>query len=106
MAQLRSSAVNRQWRWFTNHMASALAVLATVLVIAPLVAIFIDLVYKGASSLDLNFFTKIPAPVGETGGGMANSIVGSGVLLGLASLLGNTVAAPSCRRWCGSRRTC
>ena len=80
--------MNRHWRWFTNHMASALAVLATVLVIAPLVAIFIDLVYKGASSLDLNFFTKIPAPVGETGGGMANSIVGSGVLLGLASLLG------------------
>jgi len=71
-----------------NHLASVLAVLATILVIAPLVAIFIDLVYKGTSSLNLNFFTKIPAPVGEEGGGMANAIVGSAVLLGLASLLG------------------
>jgi phosphate transport system permease protein len=69
-------------------MASGLAVLSTLLVIAPLVAIFIDLVYKGTSSLNLNFFTKIPAPVGEQGGGMANAIVGSAVLLGLASLLG------------------
>ena len=65
-----------------------LAVLATILVIAPLAAIFIYLIYKGASSLNLDFFTKVPAPVGETGGGMANAIVGSGVLLGLASLIG------------------
>jgi phosphate transport system permease protein len=86
--QLKSSTVNRRWRWLTNHMATALAVLSTILVIAPLVAIFIDLVYKGTSSLNLNFFTKIPAPVGEEGGGMANAIVGSAVLLGVASLLG------------------
>jgi phosphate transport system permease protein len=86
--QLKSSAANRRWRWFTNHAASGLAVLSTILVIAPLVAIFIDLVYKGASSLNLNFFTKIPAPVGEEGGGMANAIVGSAVLLGVASMLG------------------
>jgi len=87
-SQRKASAVNRHWRWFANHLASGLAILATILVIAPLVAIFIDLVYKGASSLNLNFFTKIPAPVGEMGGGMANSIVGSAVLLGLASCLG------------------
>jgi len=86
--QPKSSTANRRWRWFTNHMASGLAVLSTILVIAPLVAIFIDLVYKGASSLNLNFFTKIPAPVGEEGGGMANAIVGSAVLLGVASMLG------------------
>ena len=59
-----------------------LAILATVLVVAPLVAIFVYLVYKGASSLNLAFFTKIPKPEGEAGGGMANAIVGSGVLLG------------------------
>jgi phosphate transport system permease protein len=85
---LKRSAANHHWRWFTNHLASVLAVLSTVLVIAPLVAIFIDLVYKGAVSLNLNFFTKLPAPVGENGGGMANAIVGSGVLLGLASAIG------------------
>ena len=42
----------------------------------------------GASSLNLAFFTHIPAPVGENGGGMANAIVGSGIVLALASLMG------------------
>ena len=51
-------------------------------------AIFVYLVYKGASSLNLAFFTQIPKPEGETGGGMANAIVGSGVLLALASAIG------------------
>jgi phosphate transport system permease protein len=69
-------------------LASWLAVASTLLVVAPLIAIFVDLVYKGASSLNWNFFTKVPAPVGEMGGGMANAIVGSGVLLGLASAIG------------------
>jgi phosphate transport system permease protein len=86
--QLKSSKANRRWRWFTNHAATVLAVGATILVIAPLVAIFLDLVYKGASSLNLDFFTKTPAPVGEMGGGMVNAIVGSAVLLTLASALG------------------
>jgi phosphate transport system permease protein len=63
-------------------------VLATALVVAPLVAIFIYLVYKGASSLSLDFFTQVPKPVGESGGGMANAIAGSGILLGLGSLIG------------------
>jgi phosphate transport system permease protein len=63
-------------------------VLSTVLVVAPLVAILAYLLYKGASSLNLAFFTKIPAPVGEDGGGMANSIVGSGIVLALASSMG------------------
>jgi phosphate transport system permease protein len=85
---LRSSALNRHWRRVTNHMATVLAVGATVLVIAPLVAIFADLVYKGVVSLNWDFFTKLPVPVGEKGGGMANAIVGSGVLLGLASAMG------------------
>ena len=72
----------------TDRLVTGLAILATVVVIAPLVAIFIYLLYMGASSLNWDFFTKIPKPVGEAGGGMANAIVGSAVLLGLASLLG------------------
>src|SRR5579863_9558871 len=75
-------------RAMIDHAVTVLAVLATVIVVAPLVAIFGYLIYKGASSLDLDFFTKVPKPPGETGGGMANAIVGSGVLLGLASLIG------------------
>ncbi|HWT87593.1 MAG TPA: phosphate ABC transporter permease PstA [Candidatus Angelobacter sp.] len=46
------------------------------------------LVYHGGSSINWNFFTKLPVPVGEIGGGMANAIVGSAKLLLLASLLG------------------
>jgi phosphate transport system permease protein len=68
--------------------ATGLAVLATVLVVAPLVAIFVYLVYRGASSLSWEFFTQVPKPVGEAGGGMANAIVGSGILLGVGSLIG------------------
>jgi phosphate transport system permease protein len=75
-------------RTVTDHTVTVLAVFATILVIVPLAVIFAELIYKGASSLDLNFFTKVPAPEGETGGGMANAIVGSGVLLGLASIIG------------------
>ncbi len=67
---------------------TALAVLATILVVLPLAAIFVYLILKGAGSLNLAFFTHIPAPVGEVGGGMANAIVGSAVLLALASIIG------------------
>ena len=86
--QLQSMRLNRAWRTGMNYFVTGLSILATVLVIAPLVAILVYLVYKGASSLNLAFFTHIPQPVGEQGGGMANSIVGSGVVLALASLMG------------------
>jgi phosphate transport system permease protein len=69
-------------------MATAVAILSTVLVITPLIAIFVYLLIRGVGSLNLNFFIKVPVPVGETGGGMANAIVGSAVLLGLASIIG------------------
>jgi phosphate transport system permease protein len=75
-------------RTIADGAATGLAVLATVLVVAPLVAIFIYLVYKGASSLTWSFFTDVPRPVGEVGGGMANAIVGSAILLALGSLIG------------------
>ncbi|HTY84633.1 MAG TPA: phosphate ABC transporter permease PstA [Silvibacterium sp.] len=87
-SQYKTSAANHIWRKASDHAATALAILSTVVVIAPLIAIFAYLLYKGASSLNINFFTKVPAPVGETGGGMANAIVGSGVLLAIGSLLG------------------
>jgi phosphate transport system permease protein len=75
-------------RSLTDRAVTALAALATLLVVAPLVAIFFYLVYKGASSLNLAFFTQVPKPVGEPGGGMANAILGSGILLALASSIG------------------
>ena len=77
-----------KFRALTDKAVTGLAILATVLVVAPLVAIFAYLIYKGASSINLDFFTKIPKPVGVSGGGMANAIFGSAVLLGLGSLIG------------------
>jgi len=75
-------------RTATDYAVTALAVLATIIVVAPLVTIFGYLIYKGASSLNLDFFLKGPKPVGEVGGGMANAIVGSALVLGVSSLIG------------------
>ena len=80
--------VRSQVRSITDRVVTALCVLATIIVVTPLVLIFAYLLFKGASSVNLDFFTKVPKPVGESGGGMANAIVGSGVLLGIASALG------------------
>ncbi|HET6219297.1 MAG TPA: phosphate ABC transporter permease PstA [Acidobacteriaceae bacterium] len=85
---LRARASNRFLRVVVNHLATVAAVGSTILVMAPLIAIFAYLLFKGASSLNLAFFTQIPKPVGEVGGGMANSILGSGILLAIASLMG------------------
>lgn len=75
-------------RAMTDHFVTGLAILATVIVVTPLVAIFGYLIVKGAVSLNWAFFTQIPKPVGEPGGGMANAILGSGLLLGVASAIG------------------
>jgi phosphate transport system permease protein len=80
--------LNSARRYVMNHLVTGLAVLSTLLVIAPLVAILGYLIFKGASSLNLAFFTHIPAPVGEPGGGMANAILGSAIVLALASSMG------------------
>ncbi len=76
------------WRKIKSGLASALAFTSAALVIAPLGLVFFYLLLKGSSSVNLNFFTKLPAPVGAVGGGMANAIVGSLELLGLASAIG------------------
>ena len=86
--QTRAMRFNSARRYVMNHLVTGLAVLSTVLVIAPLVAILGYLIFKGASSLNLAFFTHIPAPVGEPGGGMANAILGSAIVLALASSMG------------------
>jgi phosphate transport system permease protein len=86
--QSRRMRLNSARRYAVNHIVTGLALLSTLLVLAPLVAILVYLIYKGASSLNLAFFTHIPAPIGETGGGMANAILGSGIVLGIASLMG------------------
>ncbi|MGE5111788.1 MAG: phosphate ABC transporter permease PstA [Acidobacteriaceae bacterium] len=76
------------YRRTKNHLASLVAVASAVLVIAPLVAVFGYLVFKGIGSINLAFLTNTPKPVGELGGGMANAIVGSLMILTIASLIG------------------
>ena len=75
-------------RRLANQLATACAVLAVVIVLVPLLAIFGYLLYRGIGSINWAFLTQTPKPVGEPGGGMANAIVGSGFILALASLFG------------------
>lgn len=79
---------NHTWRKIKSALASALAFSCAVLVIAPLGLVLFHLLHSGIGSVNWDFFTKLPAPVGAPGGGMANAIVGSVELLGLASLVG------------------
>ena len=74
------------WRKTKSDLMMGVTVLATVITLLPLFIILAYLFAKGASSLNLAFFTHMPAPVGEKGGGMANAIVGTLELIGLASL--------------------
>ena len=76
------------WRKVKSSMVSLLCLACAVVVIAPLALVLFYLVKEGASSLDLNFFTQLPKGGGDVGGGMANAIVGSFTLLGLAALVG------------------
>jgi phosphate transport system permease protein len=75
-------------RRITDHLMTGVAVLTVLLVLAPLVAIFSYLVYRGVGSINWAFLTQTPKPVGEVGGGMANAIIGSVLILGIASILG------------------
>jgi len=63
-------------RRMTDHVMTGLAVLTVFIVLAPLIAIFGYLVYRGIGSINWAFLTQTPKPVGESGGGMANAIVG------------------------------
>ncbi|HTU02318.1 MAG TPA: phosphate ABC transporter permease PstA [Candidatus Sulfotelmatobacter sp.] len=75
-------------RRIVNVVMGGLMALSAFIVILPLILILGFLVYQGASSVNLDFFTHLPKPVGEPGGGMANAIVGTLTLIGLASCLG------------------
>lgn len=71
-----------------NAVMVSLIVLATILATIPLIVISFYLLKDGAGSIRWHFFTNMPKPVGEAGGGMANAIVGTLILIGLASLFG------------------
>src|SRR5271169_3849288 len=76
------------FRRLTDWGATGFAILAAILVLVPLLAIFVYLVIKGVGSINWAFLTQTPKPPGETGGGMANGIVGTGLILAVASVIG------------------
>src|ERR1700746_2853997 len=81
-------AHHHTWRKVKSALASGIAFVSAILVIAPLGLVFYYLLVNGAGSVNWDFFTKLPAPVGAVGGGMANAIVGSLELLALGSIIG------------------
>lgn len=76
------------WRKAVNNVMLTLTGVAALGVVSVLFLILGYLIWNGGASLNLNFFTQLPKPVGETGGGMANAIVGSLKLLFLAAIMG------------------
>jgi phosphate transport system permease protein len=76
------------WRKTVNAVMLSLTGVCTLLTVSTLFIILGYLVYNGGKSLDWNFFTKLPLSPGELGGGMANAIVGSLEIVGLAALIG------------------
>jgi phosphate transport system permease protein len=75
-------------RRVVNHIMVGLTYLAALVATLPLVLILWHLLEQGATSVNWDFFTKIPKPAGEAGGGMANAIVGTGMIVLIASALG------------------
>jgi phosphate transport system permease protein len=79
---------NHFWRKMKSALAAVIAFVCALLVVAPLALVLFHLLRSGASAVNWSFFTELPKPVGVAGGGMANAIVGSFELLGLAALIG------------------
>jgi phosphate transport system permease protein len=75
-------------RQLVNKIMLGLTGVCTLITVSSLFLILGYLAYNGGKSLDWNFFTKLPLPPGEKGGGMANAIIGSGMLVGIATLIG------------------
>ena len=94
-------------RQVSNLMVGVM-ILSVVLALLPLFFILFDLVVKGAGSLSADFFTRMPAPAGETGGGVAHAIVGTLIIVGVASLIGLPIGIAAgiyCAEYPGSRLT-
>ena len=83
-----TAATNHNWRKFKNAFMQTLSCVCALLVITPLVLVFYHLLKEGFTSINWAFFTQLPKPVGEIGGGMGNAIVGTFILLAQAALIG------------------
>ena len=84
----QTSARRHAWRKLTSKAMAGLMLLCAVVVMAPIFLVLYYLIREGTSALDWSFFTQLPKPAGEIGGGMANAIVGTIVLITMAALIG------------------
>jgi phosphate transport system permease protein len=102
-------ALNRRvFRRALSNVMVGLMIGAVIVALIPLFFILLHLVLKGASSLSPEFFTRTPAPAGETGGGVAHALVGTLLIVGMASLIGLPIgmgAGVFCAEFPGSRLT-
>ena len=95
-------------RRLLSNLMVGLMIGAVILALLPLIFILANLVLKGAGSLSIDFFTHTPAPAGETGGGVGHAILGTLIIVGMASLIGLPVgigAGIYCAEYPGSRLT-
>ncbi len=77
-----------RWRKTLSFIMLSLTGVCAVVAVSTLFVILGYLIYNGGRSIDWNFFTQLPKPPGETGGGMVNAIVGSIQIIVLATLIG------------------
>jgi phosphate transport system permease protein len=77
-----------RWRKFVSNFMLAMTGVCAIVSVLVLFFILGYLLFNGGTSINWDFFTKLPKPVGETGGGMSNAIVGSGKILLMASIIG------------------
>jgi phosphate transport system permease protein len=78
----------RRRRRLVSRIMTGATIVAAGLAVLPLVLIFGDLLVKGIGSLNADFFVRNPVPAGQTGGGVANAIVGTLIIVGVGSLIG------------------
>jgi phosphate transport system permease protein len=87
VARKLAAAPGHRRRKFVNRLMEILATVATVIAVAVLGIVVVSVIIKGAPALNVDFLTKLPAPFGQTGGGIANSIVGTVILVALATAI-------------------
>ncbi len=77
-----------RWRKIKSRIMMILSIICAIVAIIPLFIILYYTVSQGVSSINWAFFTQMPKPAGEAGGGMANALVGTGILIAIGSVIG------------------
>lgn len=81
-------------KWKNSSVLAALALAAGIAVV-PLVSVLFDVIQRGIAGLNLSFFTELPRPVGEAGGGLGNAVLGTLLLVSVGSVLGVPIGVAS-----------